>query len=55
MSRKFQPQGGIYEPSSDIPLNWRDMRSVLGYKLLGEITDCEKSKPVEVIWNDKNI
>ncbi len=34
MSGKFQPQGGIYGPSSDIPPNWSDMRSVFGYKLL---------------------
>ena len=25
---------GIYEPSSDIPLNWSDKRSVFGYKEL---------------------
>lgn len=37
MTGKFQPKGGIYEPSSDISLNWSNMRSVFGYKLLGEI------------------
>ena len=37
MSGKFQLKGGISEPSSDIPLNWRDMRSEFGYKLLYEI------------------
>lgn len=40
MTGMFQPKGDIYEPSSDIPLNWSDMRSVFGcmfgYKLLGE-------------------
>jgi hypothetical protein len=37
MTGMFQPQGGIYEPSSDIQLNWSDMRSMFGYKLLPEI------------------
>jgi hypothetical protein len=37
MTEKFQPQGGIYEPGLDIPLNWSDMRSVFGYKVLCEI------------------
>ena len=31
MSEKFQLKGGIYEPSSDIPPNWRYMRSKFGY------------------------
>ena len=35
MSEKVQLKGGICEPSSDIPLNWSDMRSEFGYKLLG--------------------
>jgi hypothetical protein len=30
MSEKFQLKGCIYEPCSDIPLNWSDMRSVFG-------------------------
>ena len=34
MTVKFQLNGGIYEPCSDISLNWSDMRSVFGYKLL---------------------
>jgi len=38
MTGKFQPKGGIYEPSSDIPLNWCDMRSVFGHKLLSVIS-----------------
>ena len=37
MTGKFQLKGVIYEPSSDIPLNWGDMRSMFGYKLLSEI------------------
>ena len=37
MIEKFQLKGGISEPSSNIPPNWRDMRSEFGYKLLGEI------------------
>jgi hypothetical protein len=37
MSGKFQLKGGIYEPSSDIPLNWRDMRNEFRYKLLYDI------------------
>jgi len=37
MIEKVQLNGGICEPSSDIPPNWRDMRSEFGYKLLGEI------------------
>ena len=37
MTGEFQPKGGIYEPSLDIPLNWSDMRSGFGYKLLSEI------------------
>jgi hypothetical protein len=36
MTGKFQPKGDIYELSSDMPLNWSDMRSVFGYKLLSE-------------------
>jgi hypothetical protein len=37
MTGKFQPKGSIYELSSDIPLNWSDMRSVFEYKLLCSI------------------
>lgn len=37
MIEKYQLKRGIYEPSSDISLNWREMRSEFGYKLLGEI------------------
>ena len=37
MTGKFQPKGGIYEPSLDISLNPGDMRSVFGYMLLAEI------------------
>ena len=44
MTVKFQPKGGICEPSSDTPLNWSDMRSVLGYKLLGEIFEFFKRR-----------
>ena len=36
MTGKFQLKGGIYEPSLDTPLNWSDMRSMFGYKLLSE-------------------
>ena len=38
MIEKFQLKGGISEPNSDIPPNWRDMRSEFGYKLLCAIT-----------------
>jgi len=31
MIEKVQLKGGIYEPCSDRPLNWRDMRSEFGY------------------------
>ena len=31
MIEKVQLKGGICEPSSDITLNWRDMRSEFGY------------------------
>ena len=41
MSEKFQLKGGIKEPSLDIPLNWRDMRSEFEYKLLGDILLCD--------------
>lgn len=34
MIEMFQLKGSIKEPSLDIPLNWRDMRSAFGYKLL---------------------
>nr|QNO52158.1 hypothetical protein MDNCFBIC_00028 [Methanosarcinales archaeon ANME-1 ERB6] len=34
MIGKFQPQGGIYEPSSDTPLNWSDMQSVFFFREL---------------------
>ena len=37
MSGKFKLKGGISELSSDIPLNWRDMRSEFGYNLLGDM------------------
>ena len=37
MSEKFQLKGCICEPCSDIPLNWGDMRSEFGYKLLCDI------------------
>ncbi len=36
MCKKFQLDGCIYEPGSDIPLNVRDMRSKFGYKLLSK-------------------
>jgi hypothetical protein len=34
MIEKIQLKGGICEPSSDITLNWRDMRSEFGYTTL---------------------
>ena len=37
MSKKFQLKGGICEPCSDIPPNWKDMRSKFGYKLISKI------------------
>ena len=37
MIEKVQLKGGICEPSSDIPLNWRDMRSEFGYTTLYSI------------------
>lgn len=40
MTEKFRLKGGIKEPSLDIPLNWRDMRSKFEYKLLGDILLC---------------
>jgi hypothetical protein len=44
MSGKFQPQGGIYEPCSDIPLNWSDMQSMFEYKLLSEIASLNRRR-----------
>jgi hypothetical protein len=32
--KRVRPEGGIYEQCSDMLLNWRDMRSEFGYKLL---------------------
>ena len=32
-------KGGMYEPNSDILPNWRDMRSMFGYKLLSAIME----------------
>ena len=37
MSEKFQLKGCIYESCSDIPPNWRDMRSKFGYTTLSAI------------------
>jgi hypothetical protein len=37
MIENVQLKGGICEPSSDITLNWRDMRSEFGYTTLGEM------------------
>ena len=34
MIGKFQPKGGICKPSSDIPLNWSDMRSEFFFREL---------------------
>ena len=31
MIEKLQLKGGVSEPSSDIPLNWRDMQIEFGY------------------------
>ena len=31
MIEQFLLKRGIYEPCSDIPLNWMDMRSEFGY------------------------
>ena len=42
MCEKFQLKGCRYEPSSDIPLNWSDMRSVFGYATLGDIAEMVK-------------
>ena len=42
MIEKVQLKGGISEPSSDIPPNWRDMRSEFGYKLLSAISALSK-------------
>ncbi len=39
MIGKFLSKEDIYEPSLDIPLNWSDMRSMFGYKLLSEISE----------------
>jgi|LGOV01.1.fsa_nt_gb hypothetical protein len=37
MTGKFQPTGGIYEPSSDSPPDWSDVKTGLGYKMLCKI------------------
>lgn len=52
MSEKFQLKGGLKEPSSDISLNWRDMRSEFGYKLLDDICFVIffKTKEVTMKW-----
>ena len=44
MIEKVQLKGGISEPSSGIPLKWRDMRSEFGYKLLGDTSLDSKRK-----------
>ena len=37
-------KGGIYEPSLDILLNWSDMRSGFGYKLLAKISNSPSQR-----------
>jgi hypothetical protein len=34
---EFRPEGCMYEPCSDKPPKWRDMRSEFGYTVLSEI------------------
>ena len=41
-------EGCVCEPCSDIPPNWRDMRSELGYIMLAEIAISKRG--VEYDW-----
>lgn len=43
MTGKFQLKSGIYEPSSDIPLNWSDMRTYYFLMKVGD-SNCFLSK-----------
>ena len=36
---EVRPEGCICEPCSDIPPNWKDIRTKFGYKTLYEIVD----------------
>ena len=39
---KVRPEGCICEPCSDIPPNWKDIRTKFGYKPLYAIMDEER-------------
>ena len=41
---EVRPEGRICEPSSDIPPNWSDMRSVFGYELLAKISNSPSQR-----------
>jgi len=50
-----QPQGCICEPCSDIPSNWKDIRTKFGYTTLSEMPDptieIEKYKSDKIVHN----
>lgn len=41
MGAKVQLKGGLCEPSSDVPIDWIDMRSRFGYTTLYEIASTK--------------
>ena len=43
---EVRPEGCICEPCSDIPPNWRDMRSKFGYTTLYSICPLAKKKDI---------
>ncbi|NQE46475.1 hypothetical protein C5S31_10680 [ANME-1 cluster archaeon GoMg2] len=55
MCKKFQLKGCIYEPGSNIPLNWRDMRSKFGYKLLCNMPILKQVSHMKTILIDPAI
>ncbi len=52
MCKKFQLKECIYEPGLDIPLNWRDMLSEFGYKLLCNIPILKRVLHMKTILVD---
>lgn len=41
--KRVRPEGCIYEQCSDMLLNWRDIRSKFGYKMLYAIWESLKT------------
>lgn len=56
MIEDVRPEGCVCEPCSDISPNWEDIRTKIGYTMLGEIGRMHFSFPTHVILpHDDNL